>query len=562
MTRNAIEEYGFSSEEERNKVQLIVKRNFIFKGDETAYIFTLFNLVKNALYYFPQYPEAFLTITVEDHRVIVKDTGPGMPRQVLEHLFEAFRTTGKAEGTGLGLAYCYRAMQAFKGDIRCDSVEGQYTAFTLQFPVIAEQELAAYKQTTLAEAQPVLKAKRILIVDDDESARLMPHQVLSSLGAQIEEAENGQIALERLKTVAYDLVLMDINMPVLDGYATVQKIRSGVTPLNQSCLIVAFSSEPVYAARLKARKAGMNLFLSKPCEELELVTTLKTLFENNNTPKPVTTKRVLESKRILLADDDESNREVIRLLMERRGAQIIEAACGQAALECVEKESTLDAMIVDLNMPGMGGLEMTQAIRARTDALRDVPILALTGYSDDKIVQTCLQAGMNEIILKPAHIDKLCAALVQHFRVPVSVSVPATKNESTTPFTNKNNVEPNKFLNNPLEGELLEKERLENLKELGLLNENFLRNLEKMKNLVSYLGDSFAKKDAKEVHDALHLLLGMSGNMGALALHNYVRQVYPAFMEGQLPDDEAWLEQINLLSQPSFAQLEQYYARA
>jgi signal transduction histidine kinase len=110
-TLKAVDEYSFETEGERRKVKVIVAKDFTFKGDETLYLFVLFNLIKNALYYFALRPQATLTLTVDGGAVIVRDTGPGIDSAQLPSLFEPFKTSGKSGGTGLGLAYCQRVMR-------------------------------------------------------------------------------------------------------------------------------------------------------------------------------------------------------------------------------------------------------------------------------------------------------------------------------------------------------------------------------------------------------------------------------------------------------------------
>lgn len=132
--QKALSEYAYETEEEREIVSLSVVEDFVFRGDETLFIFVLFNLFKNALYYHRLYPGMKLVVTVNERDVSVTDTGPGIPKTVLPRLFDSFQTSGKVGGTGLGLAYCKRVMTAFNGDIVCDSVEGEGSRFTLRFP--------------------------------------------------------------------------------------------------------------------------------------------------------------------------------------------------------------------------------------------------------------------------------------------------------------------------------------------------------------------------------------------------------------------------------------------
>jgi signal transduction histidine kinase len=147
-TQKAVDEYSFVERNVRDgranlrdRVTVRVVKDFTFYGDETPYVFVLFNLIKNALYYLEQKSDATIVLTIDDHKVTVRDTGPGIDKEVLAHLFESFMTSGKADGTGLGLSYCKRTMQSFGGDIRCDSVVGEFTQFTLSFPPLPKTEI-------------------------------------------------------------------------------------------------------------------------------------------------------------------------------------------------------------------------------------------------------------------------------------------------------------------------------------------------------------------------------------------------------------------------------------
>ncbi len=153
-TRKALDEYGFGDQNERARVRLAVLEDFTFKVDETVYLFTLFNPIKNALHHIAAHPLATLTLTVDRQTVIVHDTGPGIAPEILPHLFEPFRTAGNSAGTGLGLAYCQRAMRAFGSTIRCRSEVGQFTQFTLEFPRVSESEVAQHEQHMFNRAAP------------------------------------------------------------------------------------------------------------------------------------------------------------------------------------------------------------------------------------------------------------------------------------------------------------------------------------------------------------------------------------------------------------------------
>ncbi len=135
-TQDIIEQFIFSAGSNPSwpkRIQLNVEEDFSFKGDLVAYTFVLFNLLKNATYYFGQ-PGVHIDLTVRKPLLMVADNGPGIASEVLPHLFESFMTSNKVQGTGLGLAYCKRTLKEMGGDIRCESTLGQGTTFILTLP--------------------------------------------------------------------------------------------------------------------------------------------------------------------------------------------------------------------------------------------------------------------------------------------------------------------------------------------------------------------------------------------------------------------------------------------
>lgn len=149
VSRKAVQEYGYESEGDRGRVSVEVIEDFSFRGDETAFLFVLFNLIKNALYYLPLREDGRVTITIDRHQIRVRDNGPGVPPDLLPRMFEPFRSAGKSGGTGLGLAYCQRVMRAFGGEIDCESAVGEYTQFTMRLPPVSPEEAQAHSAAAL-----------------------------------------------------------------------------------------------------------------------------------------------------------------------------------------------------------------------------------------------------------------------------------------------------------------------------------------------------------------------------------------------------------------------------
>jgi two-component system CAI-1 autoinducer sensor kinase/phosphatase CqsS len=527
-TRKAAQEYSYEDDEARRCVQVEVVEDFIFRGDETAYLFVLFNLIKNALYYRAQYPGARLTITVAQHEVRVRDSGPGIPPEVLAGLFEPFRSVGKTGGTGLGLSYCQRVMRAFGGHIACASTLGQFTEFTLAFPPVARAETEASHADALAQARALFQGRRILLVDDDAALRLTTRHKLHPLGATLDEAADGHRALQMLARERYDLVLLDLNMPVLDGYALAARIRQGAVPANRDVALVAHTSEPAHVAGVKVRKSGMEGFVSKPSDQLVL---MRALCQALQRPASVAGAELLAGCTVLLADDSAWNRKAVAAHLRHAGADVVEASHGLEVLERLAARVHWDALIMDINMPGMNGLDTSRAIRGSGQAFASLPIIALTAHSDPLTVQAARDAGMSDFITKPVDVAMLYALLC---RLTGRAARPAVA-DVVLPAGTVN--------------DLLDARRLENYQRLGMIDELLGDYLPEMARLVDRLDEAVAQGDLEAGMDALHSLLGMSGEAGAAALHQRVRSYYVPMVEGRRwPDGDDWPTEIRALA--------------
>lgn len=550
-TQKAVDEYSYESEEERSKVSVKIENDFTFKGNETLYLFILFNLIKNTLYSFKRHPQATLTITVDRPTIKVRDTGTGIPKDFLPDLFDAFQTSGKAEGAGLGLAYCKRVMRAFGGDIACISTLGEYTEFTLSFPDVSPLELKAYQQSIVQRAEVVLKDKRILVVDDNAIQRKIMQHILNTLGCCIDEAENGQLALEQLKRAQYDLIVMDLNMPVLDGYAAAASIRAGVAPEQKNIPIVAYSSESAHMAQVKTQKVGMNDFVSKSCSRFELVKALAHTLENAAQTPHIDVAAVLAGKTVLLAEDNALNRSLLKANLQVWHMHVIEAEHGYAVLEQLKKLPLPDAILMDINMPGLNGRETARAIRAQTSAYQQIPIIALTGDSSEASIKAAYAAGFNDFITKPIETAALCEKLGRQFVVE---HIDLHNVESTTPNYKRTAAETTE-INVPL----LNTARLEEIRSIDMLDSCIPYYLTQTEILLNRLKHSVNAQDFEDLHQTLHTFLGISGEVGAVALHQLIRRIYPSVENGYWSSEENWLAQIEALSAKTCRALREGY---
>ena len=546
VCRKAVQEYGYESDEDRARVVVEAVEDFSFRGDETAFLFVLFNLIKNALYYLPLRDDGRVTVTVYRQQVQVRDNGPGVPADMLPRMFEPFRSAGKAGGTGLGLAYCQRVMRAFGGEIACDSVLGDYTRFTMRLPPVNALEEQAHSSAALQKACDTFRGKRLLVVDDDSALRTTTRHKLRILEAQVDEASSGRRALEMLARQKYDLVVLDLNMPVLDGYALAERIRDGEVPANRDVVIVAYTSEPAHLASVKTQKAGMDGFVSKPCAQLPLVQALVRAVEH---PAPRTRPEdaMLSGRNVLLADDNPYNRKAMTAYLHQAGVKVTEAAHGQAVLELLRTRSGWDAILMDINMPGMTGLEAAQAIRQSALASREVPIIALTAHSDEAMVAAAQAAGINAFLTKP--VDAF--VLYEKLRQLVSQG-PAHVCAAPLAATPGGGL-------GAAGAELLDLKRLESYRRIGMLEELLSDYFPEAARLIDRLDTAAKRQDLHDGLEALHSLLGMSGEAGAAALHQLVRRLYvPMVEERRWPGTDGWLDQIRALAIRTDAALTAY----
>lgn len=538
----AVEEFSYEDTSQRERVCLQIERDFVFHGDETAFLFVLFNLIKNAL----AYPRVQLRITVDDGQVRVSDNGPGIAPEALGSLFQPFQTSGKKGGTGLGLAYCQRVMHAFGGRISCSSVVGESTCFTLEFPAVTAVKRDALRDAVLRQARGLLEGRRLLVVDDHVELRTVTRQKLLPTGVAVDEAANGEQALAMLARSHYDLVVLDLNMPGLDGYEVVERIRAGYLSIDRNLRVVAHTSEPAAVAQVKTRKAGMNGFVSKPCEQVVLLQVLCRVLRSSPAAQASGVWQ-LAGRSVLLADDSAYNLKAVATYLQHAGMTVTEAGSGQEALTLLRSMNCCDAVLLDIEMPGMSGLEVARRIRSSDMDCRNVPILALTAHSEADMATASMNAGMSDLLVKPVDMASLYGKLLEWLAPAVGVSAPELQ-----PIPAQST----------LNAGLLDIARLENYHRLGVLDELISDFLPVIKQHVGKVTLSASENDLAACRDALHSLIGMSGEAGAQALCQLARRIYLPVKENRWPALVDWTESLQTLAGDSYRALDDYVTSA
>ena len=348
-------------------------------------------------------------------RLSVRDTGIGLDEAQRSKLFRSFQqadssTTRRFGGTGLGLVIAQRLATLMGGEVGVDSTPGQGACFWFTAWVGLGRGQAQPRRWT---CRPDLRGLRILVVDDNDSAREVIADLLRSTGFGVGSVASGPAALSELTRAAaageaYEMVFLDWRMPQMDGIATARAIRALPLPsMPKVLMITAFGRDELDG---DAEGAGIEAVLTKPVTASQLFDTVQQLLGSasgapSSAPAPSDDEAAtgsgagLAGRRALLVEDNELNQEVALELLHDLGLAVDLSTDGAAALAQVQREA-YDVVLMDMQMPVMDGLTATREIR-RLPALADLPIIAMTANAMSEDRQRCLDAGMNDHIAKP-----------------------------------------------------------------------------------------------------------------------------------------------------------------
>ncbi|MCR4909571.1 MAG: response regulator, partial [Lachnospiraceae bacterium] len=352
-------------------------------------------------------------------RFIVRDTGIGMDKEYLPRIFEPFsqedaNKANKYGSTGLGMAITRNIVEMMNGKITVESEKGKGSTFTVAVTLRVSDKKAGSE--AVMDISP--RDMHVLIIDDDPVASEHASLVLEEVGIISEACFSGEEAYEKLEEARdkgefYNLILVDLRMPGEDGVEVTRKIRERYNGESTIILLTAYSWDDIIE---EAIDAGVDGFMAKPLFASTVVEEFKRAIKRKLKDNGEIRKTELKGRHILLAEDMEINAEIMMQILKMREVTVDHAENGQKALELFKDspEGTYDAVLMDIRMPVMDGLEAAEAIRAldRSDA-KSIPIIALTANAFDEDVQRSLQAGMNAHLSKPIEPDHLYEMLEQ-----------------------------------------------------------------------------------------------------------------------------------------------------
>jgi CheY-like chemotaxis protein/HPt (histidine-containing phosphotransfer) domain-containing protein len=479
-------------------------------GDGARLRQILVNLLNNAIKFTPA-GEVAVTVSSRELsdsqyeiQFTVRDTGIGIPADRFDRLFKMFSqvdasTTRRYGGTGLGLAICKRLAELMGGRIWAESEPGKGTAF--HFTILAEEVEAPSQRASAADHQN-LRGRRALIVDDNRNNRLVLKIQMERWGMQARDTSSPITALEWIRQGdPFDVVLLDYQMPEMDGVSLAKEIRAARASRPPVILLLSSVGQPV--ADLDSELA-IAAVLWKPLKLSQVRDRLlETVGGPGETGPDTTSVRATEEAaarakplRILVAEDNPINQTVAVRLLERLGYSADIAANGREVLERLDR-GRYDVILMDVQMPQMDGLEATRAICERWPAGQRPRIVAMTAEAMAGDREKCLRAGMDDYIVKPVTLDGLARALAE--------GDPATRRSAAGIAADTDG---------PIDRHVLDQLR-EDLGGMDPVREVIATFLEKTPAILGELREAAARVDPEGIQRAAHTIKGTSATLGA-----------------------------------------------
>jgi len=392
------------------------------RGDPARLRQVLINLVGNAIKFTAQGEIVIRaepiseTDTEATVRFSVQDTGIGIPQERQAAIFERFTqadssTTRRYGGTGLGLTISKQLVDAMGGQIGLESVPG--VGSTFWFILTFEKQVRpATERVATVQAEPAdIKDLHILGVDDNATNRMIMTRMVEGFGCRIETAASGAKGLEMMQTAYRDgdpfrVILLDMQMPGMDGEQTAGEMLKDPAGKQASIIMLTSMGQRADAARLE--ELGCSGYLLKPLRQHMLFDALVAVMGREKSigePSRLITRHTLSEARrqymrILLAEDNPVNQKLAVILLQKAGYSVDAVESGIQAVRRV-REGQYNAVLMDVQMPEMDGLEAAAEIRAAEDSAHHIPIIAMTAHALRGDRERCLEAGMDDYISKP-----------------------------------------------------------------------------------------------------------------------------------------------------------------
>lgn len=441
-----------------------------------------------------------------DLHVSVCDTGIGIDSNRVGRLFTPFgqadaSTSRSYGGTGLGLAISKQIVERLNGSMDVQSEPGKGSTFSFTIPVSIAPTIAASEQTASH-----IQGKRVLIIDDHAKSREVLRRMVESWGMIAEEAANATQAVELVRSVSFDVALVDFSLPEMNGIELTRILQKLPGATSLPCALLGSKSTLDEAAT----ESRFAFRLVKPIRESSLLQQISDLLTDARPsqvpPARASTKSIGEAHplRILVAEDNAVNQKVALLFLQKLGYRADVVSNGREAIAAVER-LPYDVVLMDVQMPEIDGLEATRAILARPSSTPHPQIIAMTAHAISGDRERCLEAGMVDYVNKPVELVTLRGALLR-------AASKLRKSPSITPIPHVELPAPDVRLFAP--------ERVESLRQLSeLTGDDILADLrqaldEDCKKSIAALHEAISNGDSKKLERTAHSFKSTCANVG------------------------------------------------
>lgn len=488
--------------------------------------------------------------------ISVRDTGIGISAEKQKIIFEGFSqaeasTSRRYGGTGLGLAITQRLVALMGGELRVDSVPGQGSNFHFELVLARDEETRTLERDANQARNPdaLPRQMRVLIVDDNPTAREVLASMVTHIGWEAVTADSGGAALQCLRQCeaqeqSFDVIFVDWVMPGMDGWETVQHIRAEhLGPKAPVVIMVTAHGRELLTERLASGANPLDGFLVKPVTPSMMFDAVADATCGSSAAikpphdDPSAQKR-LAGLRLLVVEDNLMNQQVAQELLSYEGAYVDVASNGhQGVARVVNAELPFDAVLMDIQMPDIDGYEATRILR-NEKGYTTLPIIAMTANALPEDRETCLAAGMDDHIGKPFDIRQVVAVLLQHCHPESGVA--AGEAECSRQEGSDLPVVPEGF------------SLAEPLVRLGhnrsLFTDLLRQFCEEHRHTITELTDLLRRGDRQVAGRILHTLKGLAGAVGAQTLAQHAQTMEARIKAGtDAVDNEALLERLREL---------------
>ncbi|MCP3951770.1 MAG: response regulator [Desulfobacterales bacterium] len=354
----------------------------------------------------------------------VRDSGIGIPADIKGNLFDSFTqadgtVTRKYGGSGLGLAICKRIVNMMAGRIWVESEVGLGSSFFFSAPFQIDRSESGKHRAMPAELRDI----HVLLIENNPYTLKATTQSLEGFGFKVDFYQNAEEALTFLshhnQDTPYDLIITDIDLPGMDGLQAFENFKA-IAGINLPPVLLTHSPLMPKEKKSTARRLGINHFISKPIKQSPLLNIIMDIFGyeiDGVAPRPDETEYMDDfvNISILLVEDNPINQRVATEMLVRVGIQVDTADNGLSAISFI-KNKDYDAVLMDVQMPEMGGIEATRIVRNELN-MQELPIIALTAHTMAGDRDRCLDAGMNDYLPKPIDRGALFATLKRNIKI-------------------------------------------------------------------------------------------------------------------------------------------------